>query len=156
MLTNKYSPSPFLPITSLQPQSLHAVTHSFAQRRAAIYFSINMFRTLSIATGVVHHPSSGRALLASQLNRRITAYPDAKEIDAPVLAPALARGLARRLARRQTQIRTPSSPASPFNAVFRHSMHGNTIQRKVWSHTANSGKLFFATEGLRGQSKLGA
>jgi hypothetical protein len=34
-------------------------------------------------------------------------------------------------------------------------MHGNTIHRKVWSHTANSGKLFFVTEGLRGQSKWG-
>ena len=43
--------------------------------------------------------------------------------------------------------------ASPFNALFRHSMHGNTIQRKVWSHTVNSGRLFFVTEGLRGQSK---
>jgi hypothetical protein len=34
-------------------------------------------------------------------------------------------------------------------------MHGNTIQRKVWSHTVNSGRLFFVTEGLRGQSKWG-
>jgi len=30
---------------------------------------------------------------------------------------------------------------SPFNAVYRHSMRGNTIRRKVWSHTANSGRL---------------
>src|SRR6266404_4759114 len=49
----------------------------------------------------------------------------------------------------------PSERPSPFNAVFRHSMRGNTVQRKVWSHAANSGKLFFVTEGLRGQSKWG-
>ena len=52
---------------------------------------------------------------------------------------------------------TPNSkfatPASPFNAVYRHSMHENTIQRKVWSQTADFGKLFGVTEGLRGQSK---
>jgi hypothetical protein len=54
------------------------------------------------------------------------------------------------------QIHSSYELASPFNAVFRHSMHGNTIQRKVWSHTANSGKLLFVTEGLRGQSKWGA
>jgi hypothetical protein len=50
------------------------------------------------------------------------------------------------------RIATPSKPPSPFNAVFRHSMHGNTVQRNVWSHTAKSGKLFFVTEGLGGQS----
>jgi hypothetical protein len=50
----------------------------------------------------------------------------------------------------------PPELALPFNAVFRRSMHGNTVQRKGWSHTAKSGKLFFVTEGLRGQSKLGA
>jgi hypothetical protein len=30
---------------------------------------------------------------------------------------------------------------APFNAVYRHSMHRNTIQRKVWSRIANSGRL---------------
>src|SRR5437899_3505239 len=44
-------------------------------------------------------------------------------------------------------------PPFPFNALFRHSMHRNTVRRKVWSHTVNSGKLFFVTEGVRGQSK---
>jgi hypothetical protein len=44
--------TPLLPITSLQPQQFHAITHSFAQRRAAIPFTFNGFRTLSIATGV--------------------------------------------------------------------------------------------------------
>jgi len=44
--------TPLLPITSLQPQQFHAITHSFAQRRAAIPPIFNGFRTLSIATGV--------------------------------------------------------------------------------------------------------
>src|SRR5258705_8416815 len=35
----------------------------------------------------------------------------------------------------------------PFNAVYRHSMHGNTVRRKVWSHTANSGRLDAETFG---------
>ena len=48
--------TPLLPITSLQPQQFHAITHSFAQRHAAIPPIFNGFRTLSIATGV--YPSS--------------------------------------------------------------------------------------------------
>src|ERR1700674_2681767 len=44
--------TPLLPITSLQPQQFHAITHSFAQRRAAIPPIFNGFRTLSITTGV--------------------------------------------------------------------------------------------------------
>ena len=44
--------TPLLPITSLQPQQFHAITHSFAQRSAAIPPVLNDFRTLSIATGV--------------------------------------------------------------------------------------------------------
>src|SRR6266446_1654237 len=40
-----------LPITSLQPQQFHAITHSFAQRRSAIPRIFNGFRTLSITTG---------------------------------------------------------------------------------------------------------
>jgi len=43
--------TPLLPIASLQPQQFHAITHSFAQRRAAIPPIFNGFRTLSIATG---------------------------------------------------------------------------------------------------------
>jgi len=43
--------TPLVPIRSLQPQQFHAITHSFAQRRAAIPPVLNGFRTLSIATG---------------------------------------------------------------------------------------------------------
>src|SRR6267143_5369321 len=53
MLASINRPSPFLPITSLQPQHYHAITHSFAQRRSTISSVLNSFRTLSIATGVV-------------------------------------------------------------------------------------------------------
>ncbi len=49
--------TPLLPITSLQPQQFHAITHSFAQRRAAIPPIFNGFRTLSIATGVYTPPN---------------------------------------------------------------------------------------------------
>jgi hypothetical protein len=45
-------PTPLLPITSLQPQQFHAITHSFAQPPSAIPPVLNGFRTLSIATGV--------------------------------------------------------------------------------------------------------
>jgi hypothetical protein len=41
-----------LPITSLQTLQFHAITHSFAQRHAAIPAVLNGFRTLSIVTGV--------------------------------------------------------------------------------------------------------
>src|SRR5258707_795992 len=47
------TPTLLLPITSLQPQQFHAITHSFAQRRAAIPPILNSFHTLSVATGVV-------------------------------------------------------------------------------------------------------
>src|SRR5260370_36963397 len=45
------TPTPFLPITSLQLQHLQAVTHSFAQRRPIISSVFSNFRTLSVATG---------------------------------------------------------------------------------------------------------
>src|SRR6266403_2290307 len=45
--------TPFLPITSLQPQYFQAVTHSFVRRRSTIPPVFNNFRTLSVATGVV-------------------------------------------------------------------------------------------------------
>ena len=48
------TPTPFLPITSLQLQHFQAVTRSFAQRRQIISSVFNNFRTLSVATGVVH------------------------------------------------------------------------------------------------------
>src|SRR6266478_2678345 len=57
--------SPFLPITSLQPQQFHTVTHSFPQRRSAISSVLNSFRTLSIATGVVPHSHSDLSLRGS-------------------------------------------------------------------------------------------
>src|SRR6266403_6324638 len=44
--------SRFLLITSLQPERFHAITHSFPQRRSAIYCIFNSFRTLFIAIGV--------------------------------------------------------------------------------------------------------
>jgi hypothetical protein len=44
--------TPLLLITSLQPQQFHAITHSFAQRRAVIPCFSKSLRTLSITTGV--------------------------------------------------------------------------------------------------------
>ncbi|MCU1241350.1 MAG: hypothetical protein JWO71_2076 [Candidatus Acidoferrum typicum] len=53
MLARPSNPSPFLPITSLQAQHYHGITHFFAQRQPSIPSIFNSFRTLSIATGVV-------------------------------------------------------------------------------------------------------
>src|SRR5258708_1439939 len=53
MLARTSRPSPFPPITSLQPQHYHGITHSFAQRQPSIPSIFNSFRTLSIATEVV-------------------------------------------------------------------------------------------------------
>src|SRR5258708_14717494 len=53
MLARRSRPSPFLPITSPQPQHYHGITHSFAQRQPSIPPIFNSFRTLSVATGVV-------------------------------------------------------------------------------------------------------
>jgi len=39
------------------------------------------------------------------------------------------------------QTRVPLRPLSPFNAVFRHSMQGNTVQRNVWCRKAKFGRL---------------
>ena len=146
MLVKVGRPSPFPPITSLQPQSFHSVTRSLAQRRSTMFFRINVFRTLSIATGVV--PPSSVSVLPHHGSPLHHSASSATEIDSC--------SLARRCWKENMQIHIPSELALPFNALFRHSMHGNTIQRKVWSRTANSGKLFFVTEGLQGQSKLGA
>jgi len=44
--------TPLFLITSIQPLYFHAITHSFAQRRAAIPFTPKSLRTLSIVTGV--------------------------------------------------------------------------------------------------------
>jgi hypothetical protein len=57
MLAQASRPSPSLPITSLQLQHYHGITHSFAQRQPSIPSIFNSFRTLSIATGVVPSPT---------------------------------------------------------------------------------------------------
>jgi RHS repeat-associated protein len=56
--TSRRVPTPFLLITYMQPQQFHALTHSFAQRRAAIPFTLKRLRTLSIATGVYPFPQA--------------------------------------------------------------------------------------------------
>src|SRR6266446_1762321 len=66
MLASINRPSPFLPITSLQPQHYHAITHSFPQRHSAIPPIFNGFRTLSIATGVVPPSSFDLSLSGSK------------------------------------------------------------------------------------------
>src|SRR6266404_4736610 len=53
MSTSINHTSPFPPITSLQPQHYHEITHSFLPRQPAIPSILNNFRTLSVATGVV-------------------------------------------------------------------------------------------------------
>ena len=58
--------TPFLLITYMQTKYFHAVTHSFAQRRAAIPFIPKSLRTLSIATGVYPETSLTTALQASK------------------------------------------------------------------------------------------
>src|SRR6266478_4778004 len=53
MLARSRLSSPFPPITSLQPQHYHEITHSFASLQPAIPSILNNFRTLSVTTGVV-------------------------------------------------------------------------------------------------------
>jgi hypothetical protein len=60
MLAQTSRPSLFLPITSLQLQHYHGITHSFAQRQPSIPPIFSSFRTLSIATGVVPLPQLRR------------------------------------------------------------------------------------------------
>src|SRR5258706_2860829 len=57
--------NPFPPITSLQPQRFHAITHSFAQRESAIPPISNSFRTLLMLTG------GGTPLGARLFNRHL-------------------------------------------------------------------------------------
>jgi len=52
MLARRDLASSFLPITSLQAQPFHAITHSFAQRRHAIPPILNSFRTLLPLTAI--------------------------------------------------------------------------------------------------------
>jgi hypothetical protein len=63
--------SAFLPITSLQPQQFHAITHSFPQRDSTIPSIFSSFRTLSIVIGVVPPYASGsRGAPPSDILRR--------------------------------------------------------------------------------------
>jgi hypothetical protein len=78
------TPTPLLPITSLQLQRFHAITHSFAQRRAPIPRLLNGFRTLSIATGVVPSPTAtSRSLVYAYLCASVPLW---QSIFIPVLA----------------------------------------------------------------------
>src|SRR5258706_13303919 len=52
MLRRQKRASSFLPITSVQTQQFHVITHSFAQRRDTIPSIFSSFRTLSVARGV--------------------------------------------------------------------------------------------------------
>jgi hypothetical protein len=54
----------------------------------------------------------------------------------------IARGVGAQIQEKNPwQTRVPLRPLSPFNAVFRHSMHGNTVQRNVWCRKAKFGRL---------------
>ena len=141
--------SPFLPITSLQLQYFQAVTNSFVRRHSTIPPVFNNFRTLSVATGVVPLSVS----LSVQLRLPVPAlnclafYPFRP---GAFLAQSFVSFVPRRPPSDRTKVfwlknnsecKILSRLPSPFNAVYRHSMHGNTVRRKVWSHTANSGRL---------------
>src|SRR5713101_2311985 len=65
--------NPFLLITSLQTQQFHAITHSFAQRRAAIHFIIKSLRTLLLSIG------GGRGVVQANGFLRLQALPGALE-----------------------------------------------------------------------------
>jgi hypothetical protein len=161
------TPTPFFPITSLQLQHLQAVTHSFAQRRPIISSVFNNFRTLSVATGVV--PLPVRFFVASELaTSALLCFHVVTNCFFFSERPALPRDVSFNLTcpsapSTQTnerlrrcfpleKIRNSYVALSPFNAVYRHSMHGNTVRRKVWSHTANSGRL--DTETFGGSAQL--
>src|SRR5712664_3838514 len=51
-ITRSDAATPLLPITSLQTQQFHAITHSFAQRQSNIPIISNALRPLSVATWV--------------------------------------------------------------------------------------------------------
>src|SRR5229473_7161566 len=133
MLALLDTPSPFLPITSLQLQHLQAVTHSFAQRRPVISPVFNNFRTLSVATGggTLSGGLSARSelpvsallcfiLLPASVWGHFVAYRSFR---------AYQRGIAPRfLAEKQPRIQNPRTAAvpiqcciSPFNARKHHS-----------------------------------
>src|SRR6266403_6236180 len=148
-------PTPFLPITSLQLQYFQAVTHSFVRRRSTIPPVFNNFRTLCVATG-------GGTPLCQSFGA-ITAAGSCSPLFSGFTRFGLERFSHNRSFRsfraghqaippsfsgeKQLRMQILRRLPSPFNAVYRHSMHGNTVRRKVWSHTANSGRLDAETFG---------
>ncbi len=147
--------TPFLPITSPQFPYFQAVAHSFVRRRSTIRPVFNNFRTLSVATGVVPSPLSlsVQSQLPVLVLHCLAFYPFRR---GAFLAKSFVSFVPCRPPSDRTTVfwlqnnseckilrRLPS----PFNAVYRHSMHGNTVRRKVWSHTANSGRLDAETFG---------
>ena len=161
------TPTPFLPITSLQLQHLQVVTRSFAQRRPTISSVFNNFRTLSVATG--WHPLLLGFSWASELRAfallcfhavanwsSFRNHPQCPACRVPSRFRSMRTNerLPRRFSGGKKPMQNPCMAQSPFNAVYRHSMHGNTIRRKVWSHTANSGRLDAETFGGSAQFPL--
>src|SRR6266436_2864972 len=71
MLVRSKRTSPFPPITSLQPQHYHEITHSFAPRQPAIPSILSNFRTLSVATGVVPPSALSRPSCTGMLSLRL-------------------------------------------------------------------------------------
>jgi len=147
--------TPFLPITSLQLQHLQAVTHSFAQRRWTISSVFNNFRTLSVVmgggtlscqvfrgfrVGGFRSPLFSCRYKLFLLFRTICVAPrGVLQFDMPLRCTRTNVRLRRCFP--VGKMRNSHVALSPFNAVYRHSMRGNTVRRKVWSHTANSGRL---------------
>ena len=132
-----------------------AVTPSFVRRPSTIPPVFNNFRTLSVATGVVPLSVS----LSVELRLPVPALHCLAVL--PVSGWSVSRTIVRfvrsvpTIERSHQGFLVKNNPEckilrrlpSPFNAVYRHSMHGNTVRRKVWSHTANSGRLDAETFG---------
>src|SRR6266478_5325403 len=84
--------SPFPPITSLQPQHYHEITHSFVPQQPAIPSILNNFRTLSVATGVV--PPRSFAPLRAPCLLYASSYPSLfHQLAASLLLPKRSRPL---------------------------------------------------------------
>lgn len=155
MLVDSELPTPFLPITSLQFPYFQTVAHSFARRRSTIPPVFNNFRTLSVATGVVplSCQSFGAITAVGSCSPMFSVLPvSAWSVSRTIVrfvrsAPTTERLHQRFLAENNSECKILGRLPSPFNAVYRHSMHGNTVRRKVWSHTANSGRLDAETFG---------
>src|SRR5712664_1878791 len=78
MLVRRNLASSFLPMTSLQVQLFHSITHSFAQRRHAIPPILNSFHTLLPLTAISffasHFPAFVRFRSSVQLKSRISSH----------------------------------------------------------------------------------